>query len=232
MLRTSDTFPSDLASKNVEVLVGVSATRTKPISRVADLSMKDGQPDRMADICGSEIGAILSATGWRYGTHSNSGIAVVMVNGQVAAASFIFGVIRCGDGCQGVNLSYFCAPQQEGKGYTKTAVAAAYLHMTRGLSPECTPAFVNVQTRKSNLGAIGLAKSFGFSPFKGGDFEINLSQGTVQFSGFTASHEDMLTHCERVLHHAQDVPGVADLFHSTAQLVPSDDEFQSTETPT
>lgn len=170
MLRTSDAFPTGLAYENVEVLVGINAACIEPIFRVNDLSMKDGQPDRMADICGREIDAILSATGWRYGKHSNSGIGVVMVNGQVAAA-FIFSVIRRADGCQGVNLSYFCAPQQD---------------------------------------------------------EINLSQGTVQFSGFTAS----LTHCERVLHHARDVPGVADLFHSTAQLGPSDDEFQCMETPT
>lgn len=232
MLITPEAHSAEQGPTKVEVLVGADATRTNPISQVFDLSIKEGQPNRMADICGSEIGAILSATGWRYGEHSNNGIAVVMANGEVAASSFIFSVVRHADACQGVNLTYFCAPNQEGKGYTKIAVAAAYLHMASGISPDETPAFVNVQTRKSNLGAIGLAKSLGLSPSGAGDFEVNLSQGIVQFSGFTSSHENMLTHCERFLHNAGDIPGVAALIHSTAQLAPSDDEFQCMELPT
>jgi hypothetical protein len=149
---------------------------------------------RFADVIGPGHD-VVSRAGWHYKATSPYCFTAVF-NDQVVAAAWATHICTA-TGKEGCNLAYALLNHIEGRGVAKLLAALSFQAFFRD-TPEV--GFVNVQSRRSNIRSLSLAKSFGM--------QVVLEEG---FDAVRPGSEPVTSYCT--------YRSEAQLFASTAEQV-------------
>lgn len=158
---------------------------------------RETDPDRLADLCGPEIGVIMKAVGWFHDMRKQA-MAVNVVDGS-GRLQAMARVIPTSYGGHGLNLSYAATQEAEGRGlaYLATCMAISSLdEVSGGLAGDVV---IHAQWRAGNAGSGRLAHRLGLGADPDLEFFAALRQGLTGFHGASASAPTVVRHCKAVL---------------------------------
>lgn len=144
----------------------------------ATRDFRSREKDRLADLCGPEIGKIMWKVGWKY-THGAH--AVVTARDRSAKVQAIGWAIQTD---KGINLSYAVAKRAEGNGLGRLVTSMAIVEADRQYGGLSNPHHLaHAQWREDNYASGVLAQRLGLQMDTGLSFTADLDAGATRFVG-------------------------------------------------
>jgi RimJ/RimL family protein N-acetyltransferase len=111
-------------------------------------------------------------------------------SGSTIGAAVASVIERSADGALGLNLGFFLASEIEGMGLMSVMAPLVLAYALEHSHSQ--PEFVSVTTRATNTRAVSVARKLGLSPNPAGTFVAELADGSVKYSGFQGSLQDIV----------------------------------------
>lgn len=170
---------------------------------------------RYQDICGPDIGAVMSKVGWSF---VEAPVTVgVELDEKVVAVAFAAPITLWGDKSvksdagapEGINLSYAIHSDYEGMGLGFLAACEVLKAIEERYKERLNDAFLNIQTRGNNARSNGLAdRLMDATPCAQASFVCQLDTGeSIEFVGYRASFQTCM---QRVNAHLSNAAMTAD----------------------
>lgn len=169
-----------------------------------------GHTDRFQDICGPEIGRVMSCLDWHFMWESPVSVSLVSESGEPLATGYASPIqlksTSQTTGWDGINLSYAVNSQFEGKGFGLAASCLALLEAESMWGAQAAEgAFLNIQTRSANLRSNSLIRHLtDDGEFTPADFVVKMAAGDLTaFNGARIPWRRALAIAE---HHLLEMP--------------------------